>query len=509
MAIIPSFSPGVLSAILLCLLPIAYKTLSGNRSRKNLPPGPPKKPLIGNLFDIPRLSPWYTFSDWKRRYGNIVSVEALGRGIVVLNSIEAVEDLLVNRAMSFSDRPTFVMIGELIGLDNSLPLLPYDTALKKQRKLCHAALSIEAVRKYHDIQQDASVLFLYSILEKPSQFMDQLRLTAGRIIMSVTYGISLNTPDDDYITEAEETMEMISKSTVPGAHLVDLVPALKRIPPWVPFNNIPKTANAGRKLLFSMVTRPFQYAKREMRPCFVRDCLDKFDAAVGSSTISKEEQDHLILWAAGSMYGAGGESTYASILSFIIAMARFPAVQKKIQDEIDAVVGRERLPTVSDQPSMPYVNAAVKEVLRWRPALPCGIARRTKRDEEYKGFWIPEGTIVIPNVWEISKDNITGIPTSDFAPERFLRENPALDPEVYAFGFGRRVCPGRYLGSNNLFLLVSGLMATVNIEAKGELDPSYSGGLVSYAEAFEVSFIPRSNEIAAFVKERATHVNRS
>ncbi|KAL0064770.1 hypothetical protein AAF712_008317 [Marasmius tenuissimus] len=163
---------------------------------------------------------------------------------------------------------------------------------------------------------------------------------------------------------------------------------VKRIPPWVPFNNIPKTANAGRKLLFSMVTRPFQYAKREMRPCFVRDCLDKFDAAVGSSTISKEEQDHLILWAAGSMYGAGGESTYASILSFIIAMARFPAVQKKIQDEIDAVVGRERLPTVSDQPSMPYVNAAVKEVLRWRPALPCGIARRTKRDEEYKGILV-------------------------------------------------------------------------------------------------------------------------
>lgn len=96
-------------------------------------------------------------------------------------------------------------------------------------------------------------------------------------------------------------------------------------------------------------------------------------------------------------------------------MALFPAVQRKIQQEIDSVVGTDRLPTVRDRPRMPYVEATMKEVLRWKPALPLSIARKSNRADYYKGkyshlgirnitdrnqgYYIPEGTIVMPNVW--------------------------------------------------------------------------------------------------------------
>ncbi len=66
-------------------------------------------------------------------------------------------------------------------------------------------------------------------------------------------------------------------------------------------------------------------------------------------------------------------------------MALFPGVQSKIKKEIDSVVGRDRLPTIEDRPNMPYLNATVKEALRWKPALPLSIARKSNQDDFYRG----------------------------------------------------------------------------------------------------------------------------
>lgn len=80
-------------------------------------------------------------------------------------------------------------------------------------------------------------------------------------------------------------------------------------------------------------------------------------------------------------------------------MAKYPEVQVKIKEEFDRVVGSGRLPSMQDRPSLPYVNAAIKETTRWRVALPLSIARRTREDDFYEGYYIPKGTIVLPNVW--------------------------------------------------------------------------------------------------------------
>ncbi|KAK0460552.1 cytochrome P450 [Desarmillaria tabescens] len=499
-----------------------WRRKSHNNSQSRglpLPPGPPGLPCLGNLLDIPIHRPWIKFTEWKTQFGDLFYMKALGRGILVLNTMDTVVDLLNDKANLYSDRPTFVMVGDMMGLDNSVPMLPYGSTFKQHRKLCHMSLNPETVKQYHSLQEDAVAMYLSSILDTPHRFIKQLRLTAGRIIMSVTYGISVQTPEDIYITEAETTMEMIGKSTVPGAHLVDFVPALRYIPSWVPFNIIPSMAEYGRNLIWSMISRPFEHVKRDMasgtaRPSFTRTCLENFETEI--SGLSRAEQDHLVRWAAGAMYGAGGESTYASILSFIVAMALFPDVQRKIQQEIDSVVGADRLPTVKDRARMPYIEATMKEVLRWKPALPLSIARKTNKADYYKGYYIPEGTIVMPNVWAISIDDKSGIPSAEFAPERHIKEcvsHTATDPATYAFGFGRRVCPGRHLGENNLFLLISGLMATVNIEKPKDLsgrelpfDPSYKSGLVTFPEDYKVGFSCRSAEISMAVKEKVSQI---
>lgn len=77
--------------------------------------------------------------------------------------------------------------------------------------------------------------------------------------------------------------------------------------------------------------------------------------------------------------------------SFIYAMAVFPEVQRKAQQEIDKVIGRERFPTFEDWESLPYTEAIMREILRWKPVLPLGVAHRVTEDDIYKGYLIPKG----------------------------------------------------------------------------------------------------------------------
>ena len=80
-------------------------------------------------------------------------------------------------------------------------------------------------------------------------------------------------------------------------------------------------------------------------------------------------------------------------------MALHPHVVRKAQEELDRVVGNERLPELSDRENLPYVAALLKELLRWSCPLPFGIPRRVMEDDIYNGYHIPAGSTVVGNVW--------------------------------------------------------------------------------------------------------------
>ena len=127
---------------------------------------------------------------------------------------------------------------------------------------------------------------------------------------------------------------------------------------------------------------------------------------------------------------------------FFLAMALNPQVAKKAQEELDRVVGKGELPDFSHKDRLPYIDALVKEVLRWSPPLPFGLANRAMQDDVYRGYFIPAGATVIQNVWAIFRDPKIYPDPEAFNPDRFLKDgkiNPlALNPEDRVFGAGRR-----------------------------------------------------------------------
>lgn len=80
-------------------------------------------------------------------------------------------------------------------------------------------------------------------------------------------------------------------------------------------------------------------------------------------------------------------------------MTLFPEAQAKAQAEIDRVIGPDVLPTWADRERLPYVEALIKEVLRWAPVAPQALPHSASEDGIYEGYFIPKGTIVIANVW--------------------------------------------------------------------------------------------------------------
>jgi cytochrome P450 len=162
-----------------------------------------------------------------------------------------------------------------------------------------------------------------------------------------------------------------------------------------------------------------------------------------------------------------------------LAMLAYPETQARAHAELDAVVGRGRLPTFADYPHLRYIRAMVKELLRWRPIAPLALPHRSTEDDWYEGMFIPKGTICIANVWHINHDpEIYGENAAHFDPARYLDANGELVPGPsgtkeeghVSYGFGRRECPGRHVANNSLFINIAIVLWAMKIERKK--DPS-------------------------------------
>ncbi|KAG6909549.1 hypothetical protein DXG01_016797 [Tephrocybe rancida] len=174
-----------------------------------------------------------------------------------------------------------------------------------------------------------------------------------------------------------------------------------------------------------------------------------------------------------------------TIIKMILAMATHQDKLRLAQAELDAVIGSE-MPVMNDRNKLPYIHAIVKETLRWQHSVPLSVARSTTQDDYYRGYLIPKNTVILPNIWALANEPNASYPPDIFAPERFLGENPQMDPSIYSFGFGRRNCPGRELTENAVFIVTATLLSLFDIRPKVDEDGreipinlEFSPGLIS------------------------------
>nr|GAT43896.1 cytochrome P450 [Mycena chlorophos] len=511
-----------------------YVRQTNKQSRLPLPPGPKKLPLIGNLLDVPPWQPWKRYMEWAREYdSDILHLDVAGQSLIVLSSVETTKDLLEKRSGRYSDRARLPMCVELMGYDYNVAMMKYGTEWRANRRLMNQDFgSATRARIFRPVQLGAvhNLLKRFLRLEDRadasgnSEFDDWMsasRRWAAEMTMKIAYGIDLREDDDPYVELAENAVRTLSDAGVPGKYLVDAFPLLKYVPSWLPGAGFKRDAARWRVFAQGIADAPFEETKRQIADgtapsSFVADKLAALHA-LKSPFYTPETVRSM----AGTLYLGGADTTVAALSTFVLAMIANPEAMRRAQAEIDLVTGGhgKRLPDYGDydEGRMPYVEAVVKEVLRWQNVGPIGIPHYVEDEDQYRGYRIPAHSLVIGNTWAILHDEKTYPAPYLFNPERFLhmRSDPIprweLNPDVpdpeAAFGYGRRICPGRHFARVSLFMTFACILAVFDVSKEqekdgNEIDPSYEydSGFICGPLPFRCRINPRSEAARRLVE---------
>ncbi|KAI0319683.1 cytochrome P450 [Amylostereum chailletii] len=454
--------PAYIASALLVVSIVRYIT----SPRRKLPPGPPGLPIIGNIRELTDKR-WLSLPDCRERYGDVMHLNAMGRSIIILNSQKAAADLLDRRAVLYSDRPR-TPVFDLITDRLHFSFTPFGDLWRRMRKAVTDTFSKANVKQFHALQLLEAIIMTSDVLATPEKAHKHYVRAATSMVLQVVYDIpTVRSVEDEKIQKLEGHVERLLKASMPSRlanifHLYISHPS-SRLASWK------REATKGHIFETELLNSYVSPVRADLTKGVDHNGLS---AALIKTQSRNGLTDRELAWLAGSMYVAGSETTATTMSWWTLAMVAYPEVQKQAQREVDAVVGRDRIPSFADLDNMPYLRAMMREALRWRPAVPLGIPHMASEDDWYEGMYIPKGSTCLVNMWACNGDKeIYGEDVDAFNPSRHLDKDGALDAGPadtkdeghVAFGFGRRTCVGRHVANNSLLINMAMMLWATDI----------------------------------------------
>ncbi|KAK1623551.1 cytochrome P450 [Colletotrichum phormii] len=493
------------------LIPLAivafavFKLRNVGRRPKNYPPGPPTLPLIGNLHQIPPKQSHHQFKEWAKEYGPVYSLILGTKVMIVLSSDRAVKDLLDKRSNIYSSR-TDLYLGNVVSGNLRVVMMQYGETWRMIRKIFHQVLHINAAKGYVPYQDLESKQMLSGFLEEPDSFVDHIRRFTTSLTTQMVFGFRTTNIHDEKLKRlyhcVERWSEVVGSS---AAALLDVYPPLRNLGFMSPGKRYAEALHKEERALYvgHWMDAKERVVTGTAKPCFCMGIVES-QKTLGFS-------DALAGYISGSALEAGSDTTASTLTGFVQAMVLHPSVQKQAQEELDRVCGTDRLPTMDDWDSMPYIRACIKESLRWMPTAILGLPHAVIQDDEYMGYKIPKGAGVMLNVWAINMDENRFENVRAFDPSRYKDDEQNSfesamngDPskrDHYVFGAGRRLCQGTHIADRSLFLSISRLLWAFDLEkavdAEGvEITPDaddLTDGFLVQPRPFPAKITPRSD----------------
>ncbi|KAI0345185.1 cytochrome P450, partial [Trametopsis cervina] len=460
----------------LCRLVIRNGSTYHDGRAARLPPGPKQK----WFYPGPRAP--IRYAEMTELYGPVFSFTQGKNIFVVIGRHQAAVDIMQKHGIDVADRPRMVAAGDIVSGGMRLLMTPNGERLRRLRRALHSQLQPSAVTQWLPLQIKNAKALVLDIHQEPDRHIEHARRFAASLIMTMTYGKTTPTYyTDPEVQEINRNSARLGTVTQIGAssHIVDVYPFLRYIP-WVTYK-----LRAWHKTELKLFTSQVDGVRRQVenntaQPSFVTYLLEHQK----DYGLSDEELAYL----AGSMFGAGSETTASAIGFMIMAAATHPQEQAKVQEELDAVVGRDRVPVPEDEKLLPRVVAFYLEAFRWRPTSWGSFAHRATNDIYWNDYVIPAGATVIGNHWGIGLDpEVYPEPTS-FKPDRWLDESGKIreDLSYFTYGFGRRVCPGQHLADNSLFLATTFVLWAFKISE----DPAQPIDVMGFTDAMNIRPLP-------------------
>ncbi|KAH8824029.1 cytochrome P450 [Flagelloscypha sp. PMI_526] len=504
----------VLNAFLVTTIYALYRAIKKSKTLP-YPPGPPGRWLFGNINDVPTQKQWIAYKEMSQNLGSpMVHLNMLGMHIIVINELATANEIFEKRSAKYSDRPRLPMMNEVAGFGWNFGFRGSDEQWKTCRRHFDAYFRESEARKLRPLELAATHTLLHRLLENPDDFSRHFRFHSSKLILGLGYGIDVKANDDYYIQVAETALDVLNQTA--EQNIVDVLPWTQHLPGWLPGMGWKRRTVGWKERSLAMRDEPFDAVKNGIstNSCMASKLLDEVAEHSADETIARS--------TTGTLFSAGTHTMFASLNFMVLVMLVFPQVQNKAQEELDRVVGKDRLPGFEDKKNLPYLQAICQELLRWTSLVPLALPHRAMEDDVWVSpngtqYLIPKGAIMIGNSWAMLRDPAVYPDPDEFKPDRFLtKDGAALDSSVplpdVAFGYGARICAGRWAAEDILFISIASILSAFRIEPtskgqtwKNNFDELVVPSLVMEPHPFKCTISPRHQNTDSLIRDAEFH----
>ncbi|USP74116.1 hypothetical protein yc1106_01390 [Curvularia clavata] len=477
---------------------------------------PPTLPLLGNIHQIPAQQTYLKafelkdrneayifcvlikrFTEWSKKYGGLYMLHIAHQKTIVISDRRIVKELMEKKQSLTSGRPAAETLNRMLyDNDEILLMQASDPQWRTTRKYLHQNFMISMVEKTHmQLINAEAVQMLKDILDKPESFMQHTKRFANSFMMSIGYGIRTPTVDTKHMVQIGKVMSNTTKLLQPGGlPPLDIFPFLRYVPQRLLGSWRDKIDETHKELNDLHLGHLDLVLERRARKGRVECFADRLIEQQKSLELNRHQQAFMI----GILIEAGSDTTSSAMNAVFNLITAHQKWAHAAQREIDSVVGEGRSPEFSDFGKLPIVSAIVKETLRLRPIAPLGFPHALKEgnalpqlpsiccfflttaDVWIDGKLLPKGSDLIVNIYAIHQDPDAHPNPNEFNPGRYL-DKPALSDEYahasdyrdrdhYAYGIGRRLCPGIHLAERALFVTVAKALWAFEFSPKYDSD---------------------------------------
>ncbi|PFX13863.1 Steroid 17-alpha-hydroxylase/17,20 lyase [Stylophora pistillata] len=386
------------------------------------PPGPRQLPLIGNLLDMAKFN-HVTMRKFARQYGEIYMMTVMGQKIFVVTDIELAWDALIRKGNIFAGRPKLFIYEALQPKGGAIVFGDYGPRWKLLRKITHSALRMfgSGVQNLEEkVQREVCEMCGYFRELQGFPFYPKKRLALGvtNVIFSCLFDTHFST-EDEHLEEFQRLNEECMRLLGTGA-LLEVFPFMKYLPLSI-HKRLKSCYDLKEKLLWPF----FQEHKHTYKEGVIRDITDalitaKHQAEMEDSRVRGMLNENLIMETLGDLAVAGTDTTTEFLTWSLLYLASYPDIQTKIHQQLDDVIGRDRLPCFQDRSSLPYLEATISEIIRHSSFTNVSVPHRVRSNTTLGNHDIPENSLVFVDLRAIHHDPKHWKEPDAFDPTRFL-----------------------------------------------------------------------------------------
>ncbi|KAA0065890.1 cytochrome P450 71A1-like [Cucumis melo var. makuwa] len=421
-----------------------------SKPNQNLPPSPPKLPLIGNLHHLNH-HPHLCFHRLSQKFGPIILLQLGQIPTLIISSPKIAKEAFKTHDLSFSSRPFLFSAQHTFYNCTDIAFSPYGSYWRRVRKICILQLlSTKRVQSFAFIRQQevARLVNRISHSNNPVDLSNLLALYGNDVICRMALGREFSVGGAYHLHGIQELLEEY-QLLLRGFCFGDLFPSLSFISKLTGMKSrLVRTFKRFDKLLDQVIVEHQSPEGEKLGES--KDLVDVLldiqkNGSDDGFPLTMDNVKAILL----DMFIAGTETTFTALDWGMTELITHPKAMERAQNEIRSIVGERKIVTEGDVLEMHYLKAVVKEVLRLHPPAPLALPRETTDDVRIEGYDIPAKTRVFVNVWGIGRDPESWKNPESFEPERFIENEVdyrGLDFEFIPFGGGRRICPGITMG---------------------------------------------------------------